>query len=348
MIPRLDNLFGAMAVLLFACGPTAPSQGDDDDDSASADARPGGELCANAGGTACVGAAVYECTDDGTLGEFVAQCNGGTCAGGLCVDECPGGSELIYLVDADSRLLRFDPENNAHTFQVIGTINCPAGPALSPWDVLGPAQPYSMSVDRSGRAWVLYTSGELFWVSTADASCASTPFQPGQAGFQLFGMGFVSDDPGSSTEKLYVAGGNASMSGTGSLGVVDTGAMTLAPVGVLPATERGPELTGTGDAELFGYYPGSSTFVAHMSKATAQNEQTWALPPLSGSVVAYAFAHWGGRFYIFITTQDLLGGTSSQVHRLDPSSGSSTVVVPISAYVVVGAGVSTCAPVDIL
>ena len=66
---------------------------------------------------------------------------------------------------------------------------------------------------------------------------------------------------------------------------------------------------------------------------------------MQGSVTAWAFAHWGGRFYIFTTHSTLFGGESSKVLRLDPTTGKVTTLLNSSPYRVVGAGVSTCAPV---
>ena len=56
---------------------------------------------------------------------------------------------------------------------------------------------------------------------------------------------------------------------------------------------------------------------------------------------AWAFAYWGGRYYIFY-----LGalGTSSSIFRLTPDTGAVEVVIPETGYRIVGAGVSTCAP----
>jgi len=231
---------------------------------------------------------------------------------------------------------------------LIGNLNCPAGTPWPDWQP-GPATPFSMSVDRSGRAWVLYSSGEIFWVDVTDASCQPSGFTKGQNGFELFGMGFVSDAPGSSAETLFIAGGSSATGSTDfRLGSIDTSNNLVTQLGTItPPEEFGPELTGTGDAKLFGYYPGlSSTQVSELSKTSGQNLQNWPMPGLGSQVRAWAFAHWGGRFYIFVTTQDILTlDTVSQVHRLDPATGNSSIILPDIPYVIVGAGVSTCAPV---
>jgi hypothetical protein len=208
-----------------------------------------------------------------------------------------------------------------------------------------------MSVDRDGTAWVLYTSGDIFHVDVTNASCTASGFVKGQdSGYwKLFGMGFVADAPGSNDETLYISGGPVDASGSGDLGAIDKTTMQITRIGSLPSSEYSPELTGTGDAELFGYFPGtSSTSVAEIVKTSAMTGQSWGLSPLSGTVRAWAFAHWGGKFYIFITTTDVLGlNDTAQVVLLDPMTGNNSVISGLedTGKIVVGAGVSTCAPV---
>ena len=121
--------------------------------------------------------------------------------------DCPDRSKQVYVLAADTTLLRFYPD----TLQLtpVGKIKCPQP---------GGGEPFAMSIDRNATAWVLYkkglfSGGGLFKVSTKDASCAATTYQPGQAGFELFGMGFSADSPGSKSETLFIAGGSA-LSGT--------------------------------------------------------------------------------------------------------------------------------------
>jgi hypothetical protein len=296
----------------------------------------------------CAGDEVRECASDGTLGDAKETCAPGGCKEGVCVDTCqPSASDLIYVVDETYRLLSFDPRMGKNEFQLIGQIDCPAGPGLP--GLNSPATPFSMSVDRDGQAWVLFTSGEIFWVSTKDASCKKSAFKPQQAGFDVFGMGFVSDAKGSIDETLFIAGGDALQLADGSLGRVEKKTLVATNLAKLQKNEDyGPELTGTGNGELYGYFPGTTkTIVAQIDKMTAQNVKHWEVEGLGGSARAWAFAHWGGRFYIFITT--LEGGTkiSTQVQLFDPVDGKKTTIVTNVPYVIVGAGVSTCAPVII-
>ncbi|MCP4448244.1 MAG: hypothetical protein GY811_23330 [Myxococcales bacterium] len=300
---------------------------------------------------ACVGDTVTTCNADGTLGGAIQECLAGQCSSGSCGgggNNCGGGgTQLIYVVDDASNFLGFDPTElvpGGSPFTQIGTLNCPAGSPLG--GGTGAATPFSMSVDRNGRAWVLYNSGEIFHVSTADASCLASGWPVGNGGFELFGMGFVSDSPGSDEETLFISGGDADDLVGGNLGSVNPTNLALTNLGVLPAAEQSPELTGTGDAKLYGYFPGSSsTFVANLDKSNGTRGESWNATSLQGGASAWAFAHWGGRFYIFATSGLLL--PTNAVYELDPVTGINTTVINASAFRVVGAGVSTCAPTQI-
>lgn len=315
--------------------------------------------CDPARGTStCLGDAVHQCNPDGTVGTMVEVCEADRCSNGSCVaSDCAAGAELIYVVSANNEFLSFDPRNVASPggpFTMIGNLSCTTqSPPYPGYD----ANPFSMSVDRDARAWVLYSTGEIFHVSTRDASCQSTTFARGQQGFELFGMGFVSDTPGSSVETLYIAGGAAGGGsiGIGDLGRVDKNTMQVTRAGSLPQNldQYSPELTGTGDAELYAYYPGVQdiifgdvpSLVARVSKQSATHEMMWNLPSLNNSVSGWAFAHWGGEFYIFVSTG--IQPFNSQVIRFNRETGQATTLLSNQPYRIVGAGVSTCAPIVI-
>ncbi len=306
----------------------------------------------------CVGDDVHECNDDGTVGGLIETCEFEQCFGGSCGGEQPCGAEgadIIYVVDESYRLWSFDPELlPGDPFALIGNLNCPAGNAVPDWPVPGPGTPFSMSVDRQARAWVLYNSGELFFVSTTDASCTASSFQVAQQSggttFELFGMGFSSDGPSAATDTLFIAGSTAANVGVsrGDLGTIDSTTLLVDRINALPSGQYSPELTGTGAGELYGYYPGTPSLVARIDKTAATNAQTWNLPDTSGIVRAWAFAHWGGLFFIFITTSDGLSDVAN-VLRLDPAAnggaGQVTTALSNTGKIVVGAGVSTCAPI---
>ncbi len=304
----------------------------------------------------CSGDEVHTCNQDGTIGDLVETCDFESCSNGSCGggDNCSAQSQLIYLVDDSYRLWSFDPRllPPSEPFKMIGSLNCPAGAPWPEWG--GDATPFSMSVDRDANAWVLYASGEIFKVSTTDASCTGTNFGKGQQGFKLFGMSFVSDTSGGDAETLFIAGGPVDASGAGNLGSVDPTTLMVTKIGPHATAEYSPELTGTGEGKLYGYFPGvTSSSVAEMNKATGGNLQSWPLTPLTGTVRAWAFAHWGGKFYIFITTStpdpnNPLGTIDkAQVVLLDPATGVNSVISGLdnTGKIIVGAGVSTCAPV---
>lgn len=299
--------------------------------------------CAPGVSSACLEDAVYRCGPDGQLGEKVEDCPT-SCALGSCVGDCAPGSELIYTVDSDDGLYRFDPRT--HEFTFVGILDCPAGAAL-PGFGDGPSHPFSMAVDRHGRARVLYGSGELFNVDTQTASCLPTEHEPGAGGFDLFGMAYVSDGPGSSQERLFIAGGAVGDLGSGRLASL-TGPSPVV-LGSMSEHEFGAELTGNGNGELFAYWPGGESEVARLDKTTGGIDERWSLPRLQATPSGWAFAHWGGRAFVFISTMDARGEVTSQILRFDPEgaggAGDSVVVVADVGRVIVGAGVSTCAPV---
>lgn len=326
-----------VAVLVAGCSAT----GEDDGDVTEVDTS---GACVE-GLTGCDGQRFQVCRGGAWAVETTCEAPRMCVPGEGCaeVDEdCAEGTNLIYVVDSDYRLLSFDPADN--TFQHIGRVVCPAGPSWPDWGQRD-ATPFSMSVDRTGRAWVLFTSGEVFWVDVRDAACRSSGFEAGQQGFQLFGMGFVSDAPGSSRETLYVAGGRVGALGGGTLGSVDPSTLELSRIGALPPTEFGAELTGNANAELFGYFPGQDTRVTRIDKGSGGADTSWSLPPFAGQPTAWAFAHWGGRYFVFITTRDG-NDENERVLRFNPEDGQTETILERTGHRIVGAGVSTCAPTD--
>ena len=90
---------------------------------------------------------------------------------------------------------------------------------------------------------MFYSDGQLFQVSTSDASCAPTSYQhPVQQPFNQLGMGFTATVPDSTNEVLYVISPNFGLStiDIGTMAVTQTNALVMAA-----------ELTGGIDAKLF-------------------------------------------------------------------------------------------------
>jgi hypothetical protein len=258
--------------------------------------------------------------DGGNLGG-----DGGSQAG------CSESAKLVYVLSQERGLYSFNP--GTLTFKQIGTLNCPTA-----------ATPNSMAVDRQGTAWVNYDDGRLYKVSTSDASCATTTFQPGQSQFMKFGMAFSSDAAGSEKETLYVAsiedplGGGAG----GRLAKIDLSTMKLTVLGNFTGSQagQGAELTGTGDAHLFGFFTTQPAELAQIDKSNGATSGTKSLTGVSTGD-AWAFSFWGGDFWFY--TADLI--STSQVTRLKTATdGSISVVKSNLGFRIVGAGVSTCAP----
>lgn len=262
---------------------------------------------------------------------------------------CPAAAQLVYAIDDGNRLLRLDPTrigSGGDPFSLVGILTCPAAAPLG--GLSPPATPASVAIDRNATAWVLYTSGELFQVSTADASCRSTPFAVGQGGFELFGMAFASAAVGSADETLYVAGGPVTRSGLGALGAIDTSSYRVREIGNLPVGAGTLALTGTGDARLYAFLAGDGSTASQELQVDTSSAQT--LDPhavdafAGGTPVAWAFAQFGGRFLVFESHLDAGSAVVSRVLQLDPATGGVSVQLQSSGHVIEAAAVSTCAP----
>lgn len=307
----------------------------------------------SASSTACSGSTVVTCNPDGTLGPAMATCGEGEqCVAGACATTCTAdGVDLVYLVDETNDFLSFDPRLLPNDpFTLIGTLACPT---TQPSILVDQSQviPMSMSVDRDGTAWVLYTSGELFEVSLQTAQCTAANNTVAASGMSLFGMGFVTDVAMGTSEKLYMAGGNTNPASTPRmLAYDDTHAGNLTPtiVGTIGATsDYSPELTGTNEAKLFGFFPNTTAipYVQEIDKTSGSAiGSAYDLGSAGlGTITDWAFAQWGGVFYVFVTTESG-SARDSTVRTIDRTTGAYSVVLQNLPYYVDGAGVSTCAP----
>jgi hypothetical protein len=256
---------------------------------------------------------------------------------------CSEAARLVYVLSTNSELYSFDP--GVRAFQRIGTIDChvPSG-----------ALPNSMAVDRNATAWINYvasnglgdTAGWVYKVSTADASCAPTASVtlPSTRWYRL-GMGFSTDAADGTAETLYVAGTGASgFANSPGLGKIDLGSFTLSSVGQFGGDSalrgQSAELTGTGDARLFGFFTTSPVRVAQIDKtsgAVVSDTKVTGVP----TPQAWAFSFWGGSFYLY-TSDGLSGSTVTKVDATTMTVDSSYQLT--APAVIDGAGVSTCAP----
>jgi hypothetical protein len=198
-----------------------------------------------------------------------------------------------------------------------------------------------MSISREDVAYVLYATGAttcygIFAVSVSNANCfEQTGFQCGDGGFELFGMGYSTDGPDTSDESLYI--GQIGGAGGGSLGTLDTGNWSTETVGTIYG---GPEFTGNANGELWGFFPQESPpLIAQIDKDSGSLITEWPLDELSSDANAWAFAYWGGSYYVFYKTFD---DPSTNVYKV--TDGDMELYMPETGKYIVGAGVSTCAP----
>jgi hypothetical protein len=258
------------------------------------------------------------------------RADSGNTSGGDAGDGCSAAAKLVYTIDQFSnKLATFDPMTK--TFHDLGALACPT---------TGGATPFSMGVDRNATAYVLYNSGELFRVDTSTLACAKTSWVA-QAGLKVFGMGFSTDTSGGTTDSLFVGGGQSQTQSSFTLGRVDVTTMIATALGSEPEL---PEMTGTGTAQLWGYFPGTTTArVLHIDKTNGTAIKTFSEPTLGGGGGAgYAFAFWGGDFWVFLIRP---GDPETRVYQVDGTTGTVKGSSPSGGRTIVGAGVSTCAPV---
>ena len=310
-------IWGALVLGGCTAGSSGTGNGDDDDDNDAS------------GGSAGF--------DPGTGG---ISLDGGP--GGSSGEDCSEASKLVYVIDSNNKLYSFDPSiPNVGAFQWVGDLSCPGD------------GPNSMSVSRDGHAYVLYGNADIWapggfqcvgvhkvTIDTA-AFVQQTPFVCGSSGFNKFGMGYATNGPETIDETLFI--GNSLQADLATLDVA-TGAVVVQ--GAMP--NQGPEFTGNALGELWGFFPYDIPPTAkHIDKNSGAALETLVLSSLPdvGSALlsaAWAFAYWGGSFYIFYMVEP--PDTSTYVYKLE-YDGTLTTYIPNTGLRIVGAGVSTCAPI---
>ena len=322
--------------------PTGDAAGGADASAGATDGASGGGDDAIAGGADAIAGGADAATDFDSFfddPDVDATTGGGDVLGPP--GDCPDRAKIVYVVTTDNKLYSFQPDKLL--FKLVGTLKCPAGFGSSP---------FSMSVDRQANAWVLYWNGAnatgIYKVSTLDASCTATAYKTASPNLEIFGMGFSANGPGQSDETLYVIAGSVSSYWSGIDTLASISFPGLAASAVTPLDfAGGAELTGNGKGELFGFFAGSSPpSVRQIDKVTGKsNVKNWNLPTSDfGSEGDVAFAQWGGVFYLFY--QGPLD-SSTNVWKLDATTGKATVVKANTGMTIVGAGVSSCAPTAI-
>ncbi|MEL6344800.1 MAG: hypothetical protein AAFV53_16905 [Myxococcota bacterium] len=241
-------------------------------------------------------------------------------------DDCTTAAQYIYVMTSRRQLVRFHPQRL--TFHPIGEIQCE--------NQFGSVN--SMAVARDGTARVVFTNGQLFQVDTRTAACSPTGYTPYQNGFSTFGMGYAIAPNGSDT--LYISANSKIGGGGFRLAKIEGGSPNV--VGSYDKLAARAELSGTADGRLFGAFEGSPFVIAEIDPATAS---VLSMAPqnairYSHNSSNFAFAHWGGKFYLFVGQ-----GGATDVYQYAPDTGV-TLKVADTPLTIVGAGVSTCAPTE--
>jgi hypothetical protein len=293
---------------LIACGPPRRDDAADDDDPAeSIDAAP---------------------SPDSTVG-------------------CTNGTDVLYTVDTAEHLYAFDPPTKQ--FADLGHLSCPW--TISP--IYGPPSPFAMTVDHNAVAWLEYDNGELFTVDiNHQMTCTKTGWQHQTTGdlvpMAQFGLGFVRDMPAGDTETLFIAG----LATTGGappplfvpkVAKLDTTSMLPSYVGTVGNgvdSDKFPELTGNGDAELWGFMTDPTTpHLLHYDKTNGAILTDIPEPMLARVRAGLAFTSWGGDYWVFIYEAAV---TSTEVYQLDGTTGAIKSATPDTGKYIVGAGVAPC------
>lgn len=248
---------------------------------------------------------------------------------------CDERGQFIYTVDVSGAFSRFDPLTLTST--LLGQLRCPT---------MSGATPFSMNVDQSANAWVLFSDGALFQVDTGNAACRATPYVPGQLGITTYGMGSVFDTS-TGVDTLFIAGIAGAIDAQATLGTLDLTRFQAAALGTMDVGSV--ELAGTGDGQLWAFAPPRQPDEAALldrvdlqTGRSIEHHEVFGITTREGS---FATKFWGGAFYLFIgpdvwrLPRDAL--VADQLEPTEPP----TLVFSAPGASVVGAGVSTCAPV---
>jgi hypothetical protein len=245
----------------------------------------------------------------------------------------------VYTIDSVTGMFSGFDTQKAEFFDV-GVLRCPGS--------FG--NPQTMSVARDGTAWVFfsdYTTGptghrQLFHVDIRTAVCAPTLFDGAQLETNAeFGSSFSSDVAGGVTDSLYLV-----LPGDQALARLDQRTLRLTRLG--PLLEGPGELTGTGNAELWGFFPHvAGSTIYRVNKQTATLDHAIDVPQIQSGASAFAFAFWGGSFYIFLSDATVPTMTDTGVYRIDAQTGQFDTLLPHTGRQIVGAGVAACAPLGL-
>ena len=277
---------------------------------------------------------------DGGRGGSGSGGGGGDGGGSGSADGCSVAAQYVYVVDTANTLSKFDPTTK--TFTQVGNLSV-CNPSIGD-------QPFSMGVDRNANAYVLYASGLIYQVTgvaSGTLACTQTSWQSTSTLTQ-FGMGFSTTAVGGTTDELFIAGGQGvDTTSNATLATLDVSSFQASSVGTIKGW---PELTGTSNAELWGFFPDATKpRIDKINKASGAADVTYSLKAIKGQPLAWAFAAYGGDLWVFLEKDS---ETSTTVYQIggpdDAAPGTVKSMTEAGGREIVGAGVSTCAPVVLM
>ena len=239
------------------------------------------------------------------------------------VDDCEETSELLYAVDKnDGGLYLFDPVGGS--FELLGIPDCG----------MFSGTPASMAVARNGIAYVRYSSSTLYAIDVETLECSET--QMSVSSFGKFGMGYATLHGNTWQDELFIANRNT-------LAKLNTTTFQVENIGPLPSQS---ELTGNALGELWGVFPlETPAQIMELDRSSGQPQRSITLTfmPSPMNIDTFAFATWGGDFYVFLRLYGM--GESTRVYRVS-TTGFTEVLSNETGRNIVGVGVSTCAPTE--
>ena len=237
---------------------------------------------------------------------------------------CDGGYTRIYVITESADILSFDPTTSL--FRKMGTISCPGTASF----------PNSMAVARSGLAYVGSSMAPSSRSEWPRPSASPRPSLSTKAG--LRSLEWATCATMRATARRSTSPRRMTLLGWPGSTRVRSCSTSSDPSRWNITT---PELTGTGAGQLFAFeaIDNNDSAILEIDKATATVVAESLLTGVERGN-AWAFSFWGEAFYTFTRPASSPG---SVVARFRPSDGS-IVRVAATDEVIVGAGVSTCAP----
>ena len=192
-----------------------------------------------------------------------------------------------------------------------------------------------MAVQRNGRAWTLFTDGNLYTFDVTTAHCQTTSYVPEQEGLILFGMNFASDGL-TNSETLYLS--SDSSNPPYRLATLDIETLEISIVGYYRGISARAELTGTNDGRLFGLFEGTPYMIAEINSTSGELVSQTAQDTIryTSDSSNFAFASYSSNFFLFVGDQSF-----TDIFLFNSTTRTTTKQTRISNGIV-GSAVSTC------